>query len=121
MSTVHRWAGFGVVALFGVLWVWGLGARLFRRDPGRWFWHAVAGVQVVTGLQAIAGTILLVSGFSRPLLHYLYGAVFPIGVLLVAHVVARRFERDQWVPFAWAAFFSFGLTLRALGTGLGTG
>ena len=70
-----------------------------------------------------AGIILLaIYGFSaRPWLHYLYGSVFPITVLVVAHVVARGLERDQWVPFAWAAFFCFGLTLRALFTGLGIG
>jgi hypothetical protein len=26
-----------------------------------------------------------------------------------------------WVPFAWAAFICFGLTLRGLMTGFGTG
>jgi hypothetical protein len=42
-------------------------------------------------------------------------------VLVVAHVVARGMEREPWIPFAWAGFFCFGLTLRALMTGLGIG
>jgi hypothetical protein len=33
----------------------------------------------------------------------------------------ERRKIEPWVPFAWASFISFGLTLRALMTGLGTG
>jgi hypothetical protein len=37
-------------------------------------------------------------------------------------VLARdAFSHRPWAPFALAAFFSFGLTLRALMTGLGVG
>jgi len=120
---VHKYIGFVIVGAFGLLMLWGLGARLFRRGPGEWFWRLLAAIQVVLGIQVLAGiTLLAVYGFSaRPWLHYLYGSVFPITVLVVAHVVARGLERDHWVPFAWAAFFCFGLTLRALMTGLGIG
>jgi hypothetical protein len=54
-------------------------------------------------------------------LHYLYGSVFPITVLVITHVFARDLERDQHVPFAWASLICLGLTLRALFTGLGIG
>ena len=100
----------------------GLGAKLLKRqDPGTWYWRLLAAVQVVIGLQLVAGIVLLaIYGWhARPLLHYFYGAVFPILILVVAHVVARGMERDRWVPFAWAGFFCFGLTLRALQTGCG--
>jgi hypothetical protein len=51
-----------------------------------------------------------------------YGAIFPALVLGVAHVLARdAFSHRPWAPFAMAAFFCFGLTLRALMTGLGVG
>ena len=54
------------------------------------------------------------------MLHYAYG-IFPIVALAVAHVFARRpdFRERPWIPFAWVAFICFGLTLRALMTGLG--
>jgi hypothetical protein len=53
-------------------------------------------------------------------------------VLVIAHVVARETRRmapsartgrtmAPWVPFAWASFICFGLTLRGLMTGLGIG
>jgi hypothetical protein len=123
VPVVHKVVGFAIVGSFAALMLWGLGARLFRRGPGEWFWRLLAAIQVVLGIQVVVGVILLfVYGVgARPWLHYLYGSLFPIIVLVVAHVVARGLERDQWVPFAWAAFFCFGLTLRALFTGLGIG
>ena len=41
--------------------------------------------------------------------------------LTLAHVAARGLEdpSDAWKVFAVASFFAFGLTLRALSTGLG--
>ncbi|MFL5797453.1 MAG: hypothetical protein ACJ77A_05900 [Actinomycetota bacterium] len=120
---VHRVLGFAVVGGFGLLMVWGFGARIAKRDPGAWFWRLLGAEQVVLGVQIVAGIVLLsIKGFhARPVLHYLYGSVFPVTVLVIAHVFARDLERDQHVPFAVAAFFCFGLTLRALFTGLGIG
>jgi hypothetical protein len=47
--------------------------------------------------------------------------VFPGIVLVVAHVLGRGMtnEEDTWKVFAVASFIIFGLTLRALTTGLG--
>ena len=56
----------------------------------------------------------------------------PVVLLVFAHVIAREgnasmvgFDKEKtlapWVPFAWASFICFGLTLRALMTGLGVG
>jgi hypothetical protein len=53
-------------------------------------------------------------------------------LLVFAHAIAREGNAamvgfdpkkriEPWVPFAWAAFICFGLTLRALMTGLGVG
>jgi hypothetical protein len=63
---------------------------------------------------------LLALGGSVPLLHYVYGVIFPVLVLAVAHVLARElFPSRPWAAFALASFFCFGLTARALQTGLG--
>lgn len=134
MPALHRVIGFGVVAIFAAGWIWGLGAKVLRRGPGEPYWTWLAVAQVVAGIQAVVGTILLLSGARVQaegalggLLHYVYGYL-PLLLFAVAHVVARAgtakaigIDRpvQPWVPFAWASFVSFGLTLRALMTGLG--
>jgi hypothetical protein len=44
-------------------------------------------------------------------------------ILAIGHALARdpAFRERPWVPFALASFICFGLTLRALMTGLGIG
>jgi predicted permease len=133
---LHRAVGFAVVGLFTIGWVWGLVAWISRRGPGDLFWRWVAVAQVLLGLQAVFGIVLLLFGkrvvTGGPLsnvLHYVYG-LLPLLLFVFAHVVARagnasiigfdeRRRIAPWVPFAWASFICFGLTLRALMTGLG--
>jgi hypothetical protein len=119
---VHAAIGFGIVAGWFVMWLWGLIAALLKREPDQWFWRILALLQVLLVIQLAAGVILLAMGHrADSFLHYLYGAVFPAIVLVIAHVLGRGLEReeDAWKVFAIAAFFIFGLTLRALTTGLG--
>lgn len=135
MSALHRIIGFAVVAVFAAGWLWGLAAKLVRRGPGDRYWQWLAVAQVVAGAQAVVGTALLVAGrrivatgVLGGLLHYIYGYL-PLLLFVIGHVVARAgnasmlgFDPEKriapWVPFAWASFISFGLTLRALMTGL---
>ena len=110
----------------------GLVAWIAKRDAGRGFWVWLAIAQVVVGLQAIVGLLVYLRGYrASTWLHYAYG-IFPALVLVIAHLVARETRRMKpsprtgrtmapWVPFAWAAFICFGLTLRGLMTGLGIG
>ena len=121
MPVVHKVIGFAIVGAFGIFMLWGFGAWVLKRDPGRWYWHLLAALQVTVGVQTLAGLILVaIYGIhAQPILHYAYGAVFPIIVLTIAHAMARDMERDQWKVFAVAGFICFGLTLRALTTGLG--
>ena len=136
MSDLHRVVGFVVVGVFTVGWVWGLGAWIARRGPGDWYWRWVAVAQVTVILQAVLGVILLLmgrrvvtGGALSNVLHYIYG-LLPLLLFVFAHIVARagnasiigfdeRRKIAPWVPFAWAAFICFGLTSRALMTGLG--
>jgi hypothetical protein len=123
VSSIHLYVGFSIVALFGVGWVWGLGAWLAKRGPGEWFWRWLAVVQVVAVVQAVIGIWLLVSGRVLPqTLHLVYG-LGPLVILGIGHALARdrNFEQRPWVAFAFASFICFGLTLRALMTGLGIG
>ena len=119
---IHAGIGFAVVGAWLVLFVWGLVAFLAKREPDPWFWRLLGVLQGLLIVQLIAGVALLALGHRADAwLHYFYGAVFPAIVLVIAHVVARGLddEADSWKVFAVASFFLFGLTLRALTTGLG--
>ncbi len=54
-------------------------------------------------------------------LHYVYGGLFPLALLVLGHRYARseRFKEIPWALFGIVAFVCFGLTFRALQTGLG--
>lgn len=120
--TAHAVIGFLIVGGWFVLFAFGLVSWILRREPHRLFWNLLAALQVLLALQLIAGLVLLVMGKrADSLLHYLYGVVFPAFVLVVAHVLGRGMtnEEDTWKVFAVGSFFIFGLTLRALTTGLG--
>jgi hypothetical protein len=122
MPAVHRIIGFAIVGGFLLLFAWGGIAFLTKRGPGRAFWGLLAAMQAAILVQLLAGLLLLVVGRPLPsLLHLLYGVVFPAIVLAVAHVLGRGMDdpEDAWKVFAVASFFIFGLTLRALTTGLG--
>lgn len=123
MSVVHRLAGLAMVGGLFLFFLWGLIGWLARRDPGAWYWRLLALLQVLLVLQLVAGAVLLVMGRRQSLLHYAYGALFPAIALVVAHTLARGMERerDALLVFVGASFIVFGLTLRALATGLGIG
>jgi hypothetical protein len=123
VSELHRYVGFLVVGIFSIGWVFGLVLWIAKREAGDWFWRWLVAAQVIAVLQAIAGVVLLLLG-RRPTtwLHLVYG-LGPLVILGIAHLLARdeNFRRRPWVPFAVASFICFGLSLRALTTGLGTG
>jgi hypothetical protein len=129
MGQAHRIVGFGVVAVFTVGWVWAAAAAIVRRDPGPRFWTWLVVAQAVAGLQAVIGLVLLV--MARPLpgsLHLVYG-FGPLLILVIGHGLARELAKGKrgqpvvqaWVVFGFASFICFGLSLRALMTGLGIG
>jgi hypothetical protein len=128
VSKVHEVVGFVVVGIFAFGWVWGLIAAIARRDPGDRYWTWLTVAQVVAGLQALLGIVLLLMG-KRPStwLHYVYG-FGPFVVLAIAHLMARDLQKTKtgapaiapWIVFALAAFICFGLALRGLMTGLGS-
>jgi len=122
VPTVHKYIGFVIVGGWFVLFLWGTVAWVARRDPTAWFWRLLAVLQVLLGVQLIAGIVLLATGHALPsLLHLGYGIVFPVVALVVAHSLARSLEDefDAHKIFTLIAFVVFGLTLRALSTGLG--
>jgi uncharacterized membrane protein len=122
MPTVHKYVGYVIVGGWGLLFLWGSVAWLLRRDPTAWFWRLLALLQVLLGIQLIAGIVLLSTGHHLPsLLHLGYGVIFPVIALVIAHTLGRSLEDefDAFKIFTITAFVVFGLTLRALTTGLG--
>jgi hypothetical protein len=123
VSELHRYVGFAVVGVFSIGWLFGLVLWVTRRPAGDWFWRWLVAAQVLAIVQALAGIVLLLMGRSvSTWLHVVYG-LGPIAIFAVAHALARdeNFRARPWVPFSVASFISFGLTLRALMTGLGIG
>jgi uncharacterized membrane protein len=127
MTDLHRFIGYAVPAGFVILALWALVTTLRNRPPNDWFWSFLAVLQVVIGIQVVAGGVLYLLG-NRPSsegpewLHYVYGGLFPAFVLIGAHRFARsdRWREIPWIPFGVGALVCFGLTFRALQTGLGT-
>ena len=120
MGTFHKFEGFAIVAGWALLFFWGVGLFITKRDAGPWYWRLLTALQVLLGLQLLAGLWLLVAGGRPPLLHYAYGIVFPALLIGLAHWFTRSLDKPPYhVFFTGAAFFILGLTLRALMTGLG--
>ncbi|HEX2375374.1 MAG TPA: hypothetical protein VHO93_15445 [Actinomycetota bacterium] len=122
MARFHTLEGYVIVAGWGVLFLFGIGLFLTKRDANRLYWGLLTALQVLLGIQLLAGLVLLASGGRQPILHYLYGAVFPALVIGVCHVFTRGLEKPPYhLFFTIGSFFVFGLTARALMTGLGIG
>jgi heme A synthase len=123
VTGIHEAVGFVVIGIFTIGWVFGLVLWVSRRAAGTWFWRWLTAAQVIAILQAVIGVILVISG-KRPTtwLHYVYG-FGPLVIFAIGHALARdvMFRSKPWAPFAMASFISFGLSLRALMTGLGLG
>ncbi|MFN2490240.1 MAG: hypothetical protein ABR529_10985 [Actinomycetota bacterium] len=124
MTTIHRFIAYAIPTGWALLALAALVCFVRNRPPGEWFWKLLAGLQVILGIQAAVGAVLFLSGRvpasnGPSWLHYAYGALFPLAVLVAAHRFARRQEGISWVVFGGAALVIFGLTFRALQTGLG--
>jgi hypothetical protein len=123
VSDLHRYAGYLVVGIFAIGWVFGLVLWIARRQAGSWFWRWLVAAQVVAIVQALIGLVLVIMGRDvTTWLHYVYG-FGPIVFFAIGHLLAREepFVTRPWIPFSLAAFIAFGLSLRALTTGLGLG
>lgn len=120
MSQIHLYVGYAVVGGWLLLFLWGCMLWLIRKDANRWYWGLLTILQILLGLQLLAGIVLLVAGGRPEWLHYVYGVVGPLVILVIAHLLTRGLEKPPYhTLFTIAAFIIFGLTARALMTGLG--
>jgi hypothetical protein len=126
MQAVHQIVAYAIVAAFALLAVWGLVARILGREDAGWpFWGLLHYTENVLLVQIAIGVILLLLGrrVGGPgfQLHYVYGSVFPLIAVIGGRLYGLRREEHEYVPVAFGAFVAFGLTARALMTGLGIG
>jgi hypothetical protein len=125
VTTLHRYLGILIVALFLVMFVSGLVLRLLgRQEAPTATWALQHWLENLLIVQVVLGVVLLVMGrrvVGEPLiwLHYLYGSLFPLVAVIGGRIAALRRERYDYLGLAWGSFFALGLTLRALQTGCG--
>ncbi len=140
MVAVHIGVGLAVLATNLAAGLWGAYAW-YRQAPSEGFWYLLRTAQVAVVLQALLGSILLLTGReSAEGLHYLYG-VLPVMVSMLGEAAragagARELEgidfdalprerqrlvalaifRRETGIMAVSALVVFGLALRAAGT-----
>ena len=124
MVDLHRLVAYSVPAGFLLLALGALVTFLRNKEPGAWYWNLLAVVQVILGAQILVGAVLFAMG-NRAVakgpdwLHYVYGGLFPLAILVFAHRFSRRHEGSEIAVFGFSSLVAFGLTFRALQTGLG--
>ena len=118
---LHRAIGFSLAGCWALLLVVGVSLALRRRDAGRLYWGLLGLLEVALGVQVLAGLAVLATGGRAPLLHYLYGAVVPVLLLVEAHLLGPRLKQlPNHLVFTIAAAVNLLLTARTLATGLGS-
>ena len=126
MTEFHHYFAYAIIAGWLLLALWSAVPLVRNKPPGSLFWGLLAVMQVALGIQAAAGIILFLLGY-RPQsngpswLHYVYGLIFPVVVLVFAHRYAQRdrFKDIPWLVFGVAALLIGFASIRALQTGLG--
>lgn len=127
MTMVHRILGFAIIAGFVTILLTGLVTRLRGRDEApTFFWGAQHYAENVLVVQSLLGIVFLLQGRrlvgdDLVFLHYFYGSLFPLIVVIGGRIAGLRREVRDYVGPTWGSFFALGLTLRALMTGLGIG
>ena len=113
MARFHELEGFVIVAGWCCCSCSGSACSSPSATPAACTGGLLTGLQVLLGIQLLVGLVLLFSG-RQPLLHYLYGAVFPALVIVVCHVFTRGLEKPPTICSSPSgSFFVFGLTARA--------
>jgi len=116
---IHQYLGLVIGGLFLLMALWGLLQWIRNANPGPSYFRLLALAQVGLILQLIVGAIMFLVVRDGPVdpVHLIYGG-FPILVLIFAHHYAKKLEGLEWVAFALAGLFIFGLQLRGYMTGL---
>lgn len=124
MTDLHVYVAYSIPAGFAILTLVSIYSYFSNREAPAWYWTILGILQAILGVQLLIGLYLFATG-ARPesngpsWLHYVYGAGFPILVLVIAHVQSRKRPGVEVLIFGVAAFLCTFATIRALQTGLG--
>jgi heme A synthase len=118
MIQLHQTVATALGLLMLLLGLWGLVMALAKRSVGGSFRSTYVLSIGVFGLQAVIGLFLLISGDRpRDTLHILYGIVPFLALGYAFGYSAKLPPRKESLTLGIAALFTFGLVLRACGTG----
>lgn len=126
LTALHGYAiGFVSIGSWAVIALWALALRLARSQETPTFWRAVSLAQILLVVQLGIGLVLLAMG-GRPggggafdvTFHLLYGAGFPLVVLVFGHKWAREGRYNPHTVFAVVGLVIFALTVRGYMVGL---
>lgn len=117
--------GIASIGIWAVVALWALVLRLARREETPTFWRAVSVAQVLLVVQLVIGLVLLAMG-RRPggggafnvSFHLLYGAGFPLIVLIVGHKWSRDGRYNPHTIFSVVGLVIFALALRGYLVGI---
>jgi hypothetical protein len=124
MTNIHLYIAYSIPVGFGILTLASIYAYVRNKEVPGFFWTLLGILQGILVLQLAVGLYLFTTG-ARPQsngpswLHYVYGAGFPMLVLGIAHVQAKKRPGVEILIFGIAAFLCTFATIRALQTGLG--
>lgn len=118
MIELHRVVAYAIPITFGLLFLAAAWVYIRNREPGRVFWTVLAVAQGLLVVQLLVGLGLLAyGGEPSHVLHYVYGAGFPLVVLVIAHTQARNRPGLEAALFGVAAFLCTFSAWRAWITG----
>ena len=120
---VHRLAAYGLFAALFVVLVAAVVLRVARvEETPTWLRAVQHWTENLLGLQVVVGLLLLLLGArvggELPILHYMYGSLFPVIALIGGRIASLRRDRHEYVSLGWGAFFAIGLLARAMLLGL---
>ncbi len=124
MNEFHRYLGLLIVVDFLVIALWGLALRVARREEAPVLYRGLEHwTENLLFVQSAFGLVFLlmgrrVVGDDLVFLHYFYGSLFPLIAVVAGRISTLRREQYAYVGMAWGAFFAFGLSTRALMTGM---
>lgn len=126
ITLIHQWVGYAIVGSWAIVGGWALALRLLPYEETPTFWRAVSVAQIMLFAQLLVGLVLLAMGrlpagddWFLNIFHVLYGLVFPVVVLFLAHKWSREGRYNPHTAFAVTGLVIFGLTARAWMTGFG--
>lgn len=126
LTALHGYLiGIASIAGWAAIALWSLVLRLVRAEETPVFWRVVSVAQILLVVELVVGLVLLAmgrvpggGGAFTVTFHMLYGAGFPLVVLVFGHKWAREARYDPHTVFAVVGLVIFALLLRGFLVGI---